>query len=268
MPDRIAALLAQRPVLADGAYGTALLPNVQAGERVEQLNLRAPALVCALAEAYVVAGARVLWSNTFGVCLPGFPKVERNDAMREGVAIARAAAGDTRAVFAALGPMACDTNDFAALLRIAREAGADALVLETMTRVPEALTWCAACTTEGMPVAVSYTVQRGEDGALRALDGVDLIDAALRAKDAGAFAVGVNCCDGPATVLDAVRALHDAGVGPIVARPNAGMPEPAETEVFAIATRALADAGAWLVGGCCGTTPAHITATARALALR
>ena len=268
MPDRIAALLTQRPVLADGAYGTALLPNVQAGERVEQLNLRAPALVCALAEAYVVAGARVLWSNTFGVCLPGFPEAERSDAMRAGVTIARAAAGNTRAVFAALGPMACDMDEFAALLSIAREAGADAVVLETMTRVPEALAWCAAGTAEGIPVAVSYTVQRADDGALRALDGVALIDAALRAKDAGAFAVGVNCCDGPATVLDAVRALHDAGIGPIIARPNAGMPEPAEAAAFATALRALADAGAWLVGGCCGTTPAHITTAARALALR
>jgi len=268
MPDRIAALLAQGPVLADAAYGTALLPHVQLGERVEQLNLRAPALVRALAEAYVAAGARVLWSNTFGVGLPGFPASERSDAMRAGVTIARAAAGDTRAVFAALGPMACDMDEFATLLRIAREAGADALVLETMTRVPEALTWCAACTTEGMPVAVSYTVQLTDDGALRTLDGVALIDAARRAKDAGAFSVGVNCCDGPATVLDAVRALHDAGLGPILARPNAGVPEPAEAEAFATALRALADAGAWLVGGCCGTKPAHIAAAARALALR
>jgi len=268
MPDRIAALLAQGPVLADGAYGTALLPHVQPGERVEQLNLRAPTLVRALAEAYVAAGARVLWSNTFGVGLPGFTASERNDAMRAGVTIARAAAGDTRAVFAALGPMACDMDDFAALLRVAREAEADAVVLETMTRVPEALTWCAACATEGMPVAVSYTVQRGDNGALRKLDGVALLDAARRAKDAGGFAVGVNCCDGPATVLDAVRALHDAGIGPILARPNAGMPAPAEAAAFATALRALADAGAWLVGGCCGTTPAHIASTARAIALR
>lgn len=267
MTHRLSSILMQRPILADGAYATALACKLGAGERAEQLNLRAPARVRALAQAYVDAGAMALWSNTFGVVLPQFPDADRVAALREGVAISRAVAGHSRAVFASLGPMT-EAAGYVEFAQTARGAGADAVVLETMTRLPAALAACCACAEADLPTALSFTLQRDGDGVLRTLDGVPLLEAAQRVQQAGAFAVGVNCCDGPDMVIEAVQILRKGVSLPILARPNAGIPEPADAASFARAVATLADAGAWLIGGCCGTTPAHLAAAARTLAAR
>lgn len=257
-------LLALPRVLGDGAYGTALQQALLPGERVEQLNLRAPEQVRGLAEAYVAAGAQAIWSNTFGLGLEGFPATEAIPALRAGVDIARAAAGKTRAVFAALGPLAPHLNDVAGTYTrlgiCAREASADAVMLETALNADMTQRAVAACVKAGVPVAVSFTLRRAATGHLETHDGMAWPEAALRAADAGAFAVGVNCCDGPSTVRDGISALASVVALPLIARPNTGVPHVCSPQHFADAADVLYRCGVWLVGGCCGTTPEHIAA--------
>lgn len=141
-------------------------------------------------------------------------------------------------------------------------AGADGVVLETMTDAEDARAGAAVLAGAGAPVAVTFTVALDAQGAVRTLCGALLRDAARRAEDAGAMSVGVNCCDGPATALAGVAALRGAVGVPIIARPNAGVGGSMGAEEFGAWGRRLFDAGAAVVGGCCGTTPGHIAALA------
>lgn len=253
--------------VADGAYGTALRGNARDGRRVEWMNLEAPDAVLALARAYVAAGAGVLWTNTFGAALEGMVDDARRDAaVAAGVRIAREAADGRVRVLAALGPLRGDAAaGYASLAETAMGAGADGIVLETMTVAEDARAAAALLAGAGVPVAVTFTITVDAAGAARTLCGAELRDAARAVEDAGAMAAGVNCCDGPATVLAGVHALCGAVGVPIIARPNAGVDQAMDAEVFGAWGRRLFDAGASIVGGCCGTGPGHIAAVARAL---
>lgn len=252
------------PLMADGAYGTALRSHVPSGGRVELLNLDAPDTVLTLARDYVAAGAQVLWTNTFGVILKDLNEDLRRDAvLRAGVEIARAAGGGSLPVLAALGPLRGEAvRGYARLGEVAMTAGADGVVLETMTHAEDARAAAALLTGLGVPLAVTFTIKIDAQGVPRTPCGGLLCDAARRAEDAGAMAVGVNCCDGPATVLAGLAALQGAVGVPIIARPNAGVGETMAAAEFAASGARLFAAGATVVGGCCGTTPAHLAAMA------
>jgi homocysteine S-methyltransferase len=249
----------------------------------DELNLRQPELVRAIHREYVDAGAELLETNTFGanpVKLAGYGLADATERINAAAArLAREAAGSRALVLGAIGPLGLRLEPFgetgvdeaeAAFRRQVAgllEGGVDGFLLETFSDVNEvAAALRAARALSDLPVLAQMTV--GEAGVTAygtapAVFGPEL-------ETLGADAVGVNCSVGPQGVLEAVEALAAAVRVPITAMPNAGLPRDvggrkmylASPEYFASYARRIVEAGARIVGGCCGTTPAHIRATA------
>jgi homocysteine S-methyltransferase len=291
MPSPFLAALAPATLAADGAMGTELYARgLGYDTNYEGLNLARPALVTDVHRAYVRAGARVLATNTFGANRVRLARhgLERRaaDLNRAAVRLAREAARGEAFVVGAVGPTglafagASARSDARAADEAFREqaaalasAGVDALLVETMGRLDELLLAARAARAEapGVPLVAQMTVDR----RLALADGASVDDAGRRLRDAGADALGVNCCDGPHTALLAAERLLPLGP-PVAVAPSAGLPRaagdrlvypvsPDDFGAFARAARAL---GVALVGGCCGTTPAHVRAAVRALGAR
>jgi methionine synthase I (cobalamin-dependent) len=277
-----------RPVLTDGAWGTQLQARgLPVGALPDLWNLERPETVEEVPRAYVAAGSRVVLTNTFRanrIALEACGRADQIDAInRAGVAISRRAAAGRAKVFASIGPsgkLAFDgqvSRDalFAAFAEQAASlaaAGADALVIETMIDLGEALVALDAAKSTGIPVVVSLVFDTGKRQD-RTMTGVTPEQAAEALAAAGADAIGANCGVGVAQSLDVCRRLRAATDRPIWIKPNAGLPEieagravyrttPSE---FAEAALRLADAGASFLGGCCGSTPEFIAALAQAL---
>ncbi|MDE6738344.1 MAG: homocysteine S-methyltransferase family protein, partial [Lachnospiraceae bacterium] len=149
------------------------------------------------------------------------------------------------------------------------EAGADLLVVETMMSLQETrAALIAAKEVCDLPVMATMTFE--SDG--RTLYGTDAITAAVVLESLGADAVGTNCSTGPDKMVDVVRSMAAVTTIPIIAKPNAGLPSldekgntvyDMEAEEFGICMKALVEAGAAIIGGCCGTTPEHIRSLRR-----
>ena len=150
------------------------------------------------------------------------------------------------------------------------EAGVDILAVETLMGMDEAAAALDAGAALGLPVMVSFSAEA--DGGL--LFGGTVWEAAAMAQELGAAAVGVNCSVGPDQLEAVVAGMRVVAEVPVIAKPNAGMPVMTETgealysmgpEDFARHMRTLVDAGAGVVGGCCGTTPDYIRQVRAAL---
>jgi homocysteine S-methyltransferase len=249
----------------------------------DELNLRQPELVRAIHREYVDAGAELLETNTFGanpVKLAGYGLADATERVNAAAArLAREAAGGRALVLGAIGPLGLRLEPFgetgvdeaeAAFRRQVAgllEGGVDGFLLETFSDVNEvAAALRAARALSDLPVLAQMTV--GEAGVTAYGTAPAVFGPELEAL--GADAVGVNCSVGPQGVLEAVEALAAAVRLPITAMPNAGLPRDvggrkmylASPEYFASYARRIVEAGARIVGGCCGTTPAHIRATA------
>jgi methionine synthase I (cobalamin-dependent) len=267
-------------VVADGALGTLALARRPGLAGPSALwTLEHPDLVLSIHRDYVAAGAGLLVTNTFLASRAWLPDAGPSvaEVNRAAVALARRAAGHRAAIAGSVGPVRAATFDFAVSVyaeQIAAlvGAGVDAVLLETMPALEPlvaALT-AARSTAAGVPVIASMTL----DGGARASDGASPADLAAAAERFGAAAVGANCSEGPASVLEAMRELSAATRLPLVARPSAGLPDlsvdapvyPVDAAEMAVWARRLAAAGASVVGGCCGTTPATVRAMAVALA--
>ncbi len=280
----------ERVLLGDGAMGTMLqdggLPD---GACPEEAVLSRPALVVGVHERYLEAGAEVIETDTFGAnCrkladygLAG--EVERIN--REAVRLARKAALGKAYVAGSVGPLGAQLAPLGALtfqeaveafreqMRALAHAGADALFLETFSDIREAkAALVAAREVSGIPVIAHMTF--GEEN--RTFSGTPPDVAAVVLTALGAAAVGTNCSLGPEGMLPVIEAMAKVTRAHLSVFPNAGLPElvdgktvfrksPAEMAAFA---ERFAAAGVSLVGGCCGTTPAHIRAMAGALARR
>jgi methionine synthase I (cobalamin-dependent) len=274
-------LIAARPVVADGAWGTQLQARgLGIGECPDAWNLTHPDLVGEVARAYVAAGSRVILTNTFranriALADTGLASqvVEIN---RRGVEISRFAPGHF--VFASIGPTGkmlasgevspeALAEAFAEQAQALAGAGADALLVETMSDLEEAVIAIAAARATGLPVAASVVFDSGKNKD-RTMMGNTPEQAAARLEEAGADAIGANCGRGIAGYIEICRRLHAATTRPIWIKANAGMPElkdgsavyTTSPEEFASHVPALLDAGATFVGGCCGTTPEFIRA--------
>jgi methionine synthase / methylenetetrahydrofolate reductase (NADH) len=296
---RLAELFADRPVLADGAMGTVLYARgVFINRCYDELNLSDPNLILSVHEEYLLAGAEILETNTFGANrfrlmrhgLGG--KVEEINAA--GVRLARQAVirlrekqGGDAWVAGSVGPLGVQLEPLGKTGRNeAREAfaeqigiltrggaglGVDLLIVETMPALNEArqALEAAKAVAPQIPVVVMVTV----DDESECLDGASPAQAAALLTEWGADAVGVNCSAGPATVLTAVEAMRGATARPLAAMPNAGMPRAVEgrnvylcsPEYMASFARKAITAGVQIVGGCCGTTPNHIRAMRSAI---
>lgn len=263
--------------LFDGGMGTMLQKaGLEAGEAPERLNRTHPEKIEAIHAAYAQAGADIITANTFGASRR---KLGEDPApyIAAGVAVARRAAGPDRYVALDIGPlggllepygdMSFDQayGMFAEIVRAGAEAGADLVLIETMSDLLEAkAALLAAKEHSSLPVFVTMTF--GEDG--RTFLGVDPAAAAVTLTALGADVVGLNCSMGPRELRPALREMLRSTHLPVMIQPNAGLPRLSggETvfdvgpEEFAACAGLFLEDGAAILGGCCGTTPEHIRA--------
>lgn len=263
-------------VLFDGAMGTQLQEcGLDAAEELpELLNLSHPEDVTAIHARYVAAGASVITTNTFGA---NSLKLEGRASVAEvfaaATACARAAgapyvAGDVGPTGALLEPMGelsfqAAYDLFAEQVDAIVSAGCDLILIETMADLREAkAALLAAKEHSNLPVLVTMTF--GEDG--RTFLGTPPEVAAEVLSSMGAAAVGLNCSLGPRELLPVARAMAARNRCALMVQPNAGLPhvEDGKTvydvspDEFAAAMAEMMDAGATVVGGCCGTSPVYI----------
>jgi 5-methyltetrahydrofolate--homocysteine methyltransferase len=288
MHQTLAKLLAAGPVPTDGATGTQLQQRgLPIGSCPDVWNLEQPDKVEDVARCYVEAGSRVILANTFGAnrfVLTRHGLAERvAEVNRAGVEIARRAAGGRALVFASVGPSGLmlvmgqvSEDDLKAAYVEQAEAiaaaGADGIVIETMSDIAETALAAAAAHATGLPVVACMTFGSGANKD-RTMMGVTPEQAAEQLIAAGADVVGSNCGQGIAGMVDICRRLHTVTGGPIWIKPNAGLPEMLDGKTiyrqtaaeFASYVPQLIEAGAALIGGCCGTTPEFIRAVAERL---
>jgi methionine synthase I (cobalamin-dependent) len=275
--NRVQKWLAAGPLVTDGAWGTELQKRgLVAGEVPDSWNLAHPERVEEVGAAYREAGSRVILTNTFRsnpIALAG-SGLETEAVNRAGVAISRKAAAGKALVFASMGPtgkllmMGDVTADevrsaFACQAAALAEAGADALLLETMSDIEEARLALAAARETGLPVIVSFSFDSGRKHD-RTMTGATPEQAAAMARENGADAVGANCGAGPDAFAEICRRFRAACDLPVWLKPNVGLPGvSASPDDFAASAAELLSAGASFVGGCCGTSPEFIRALAK-----
>lgn len=284
----IERLLAERPVVTDGAWATELQKLGPApGSSADVWNLDHPDRVEALGRSYVAAGARIILTNTFQANRIALGRHglagEVREINRAGVEISRRAAQGRALVFASIGPTgkllaAGEINEaelrkaFAEQVEGLAEAGPDGFVIETMSDPEEAKCAVLAAGEGGLPVVACMAFDSGKDKT-RTMMGATLQQAATVLAAAGADVIGANCGQGIEGYLRLYRGLASATELPIWLKPNAGSPELAGTDTvysiapddFARKALVLAEAGASFIGGCCGTTPELIAALKRVL---
>jgi len=282
---------ARVPLLADGAMGTMLhARGVAFSTCFDALNLHQPAVVAEVHRAYIDAGSDIILTNTFGanrykLAEHGLAEqvVEINAA---GVALARRVvlasfrnvtiAGDVGPLGVRLAPYGRVQRSqareaFVMQIRALVDAGADLIVIETMNDLQETLVAVeAAREVADLPVVASMTFTRDD----RTVLGDAPATVAQRLHKAGADIIGVNCSGGPVQLLRILEQLRAAVPdGRFWVKPNAGWPEqvmgriryPASPDYFGDYAWLFAQGGADVIGGCCGTTPAHIAAMRAAL---
>ena len=270
-------------VVFDGAMGTMLYSKgVFINQCYDELNVRSPDIVLAVHKAYVKAGAEVLETNSFGanrLKLAQYGLETQVAAINHAAArIAREAAGDRVLVAGAVGPLGVRLEPlgptslgeartlFTEQMVALKEGGADLFILETfsdLTEIEEAIK-AARDVDPAMPVVAQMTI--GADCVTPY--GAAVADVARTLDAAGADVIGLNCSVGPQTILDAIEKMVPATRRKLSAQPNAGMPRDvggrsmymASPEYMASYARHLIQAGAKIVGGCCGTTPEHVHA--------
>ncbi|HEY4899426.1 MAG TPA: bifunctional homocysteine S-methyltransferase/methylenetetrahydrofolate reductase [Terriglobales bacterium] len=269
-------------VLCDGAMGTLLLSKGIFIDRCyDELNLSQPDLIRGIHLEYLKAGAEIIETNTFGAnsfrlskhgCVDKLAEINR-----KGVRLAREAAKSFDALVAgAVGPLGVRIEPLGKIaLSEAREAfreqiaalneeGVDLLILETFVNLEElhqAILAAREVNSE-LPVVAQVTID--EDG--NCLDGSSPEHYGRQLEDWGADVVGINCSVGPVPILDALERVRTVTTVPLSAQPNAGMPRAVDgrtiflssPEYMASYAEKFVDIGVSLIGGCCGTTPAHI----------
>ncbi len=279
-------LLAAAPVITDGALGTELQARgLAAGELPDAWNLSHPEVVEEVIRGYAEAGSDIVLTVTFRanrITLASHG-LDVQAINRAGVEIAKRAAGRAK-VFGSMGPsgrllLTGEVTEeqlrdaFAEQARALAGAGADGIMIETMTDLAEAAIAIAAARETGLPVGASMVFDTGKNKD-RTMMGATPERVAAGLEAAGAGIIGANCGVGIASYVEVCRRLHAATSKPIWIKPNAGLPEmdggkavyrttPAE---FAAHVPALLEAGASFIGGCCGTNPEFIRAAVAAVA--
>ncbi len=270
------------PLILDGATGTELQKRGFSGdEAAEKWILEHPEAILEIQRSYVSAGSRVLYAPTFGANRTkleahGLFNVVEDYNVRL-VSLSREAAGGKALVAGDLSPTGLflyplgDTN-FEELVDIYTEqaaalekAGADLFVIETMMTVAEARAAVLAVrSVSRKPIFVSFTCDAGG----RTLTGSDVAAVLQIMQGMEIDAFGLNCSVGPSEMVPQLRRLYEIARVPLIAKPNAGVPEirGSETvydcppEQFTASLREMAEAGVCIYGGCCGTTADHVAA--------
>ena len=280
-----------RVLVSDGAWGTFLQQKgMQPGECPELWNIEHAADVADIGRSYIQSGADMIESDSFGGTsfkLKHFGLEARTAEINEAAArISRQAAGPDKWVIASVGP----TGQMLALGDVTEQeiydafkvqcaalakGGADALCIETMSAIDEAvLAVQAARKHTSCEVICTFTFEKNTKDEYRTMMGVSPADAAKALVEAGAHVIGTNCGNGMERMIEIVREMREAApTTPILVHANAGLPKnvngadifPDTPADMAKLVPALVAAGANIIGGCCGTTPAHINAIRKAV---
>ncbi len=274
----------QLPMLLDGATATNLTAaGMPSGVCVEKWISEHPEPLLRLQREFIAAGSQAVYAPTFGANRAALSHYglenEVSELNRRLVALSQSIAKPAGVL---VGGNLCPTGMFVPPLgeadfddiydiyreqiRALDEAGVDFLAIETQTSLADMRASVLAARTTNLPVFVTITI----DESGHTLTGGSLLPTVITLQAMGVEAIGVNCSSGPDSILEVIRQVASHTSVPIIAKPNAGVPmwnsstgngylPPAE---FAEGIRRLMQAGARIVGGCCGSTPEHIKAIA------
>ncbi|HQT91094.1 MAG TPA: homocysteine S-methyltransferase family protein [Candidatus Kryptobacter bacterium] len=291
MTSLLKALKSGRILVSDGAWGTMLQERgLQAGECPELWNITRRDDVLAVARSYVQAGADMILTNSFGgspIKLAHYGLQDRAVELNEAAAaISREAAGNDRFVLGSVGPtgemlmMGQVTEEsvydgFRIQAEALKKGGVDAILVETMSAIDEAtIAIRAAKEATGLEIICTFTFDKTLKGGYRTMMGVSPADMVKAVKEAGASIIGANCGNGFDQMVEVVREIRKADPStPVLVHANAGLPVIEDGKVVytetpaavAVMARELAQCGANIIGGCCGTTPDHIRALVKEL---
>ncbi len=282
--------------LLDGAMGTQLIARgIEVGKCNDYLNIDSPDIVFDIHRAYLEAGSDAVLTNTFGANKYTLARHGLSDKVKQvntaAAKVARRAAGQEKYVLGDIGPSGDflqplgnlnpeELKDaFAAQVKALMAGGVDGFIIETMTSLDEVTVAVEAVKSVcKLPVFASLAFDSAR-GDYRTMIGVDVESAVSKIVSLGVDAVGFNC--GTVSLEEYVElagkyvsAAKDLGKDVLIyAEPNAGKPELVDGRVvykvspedFAAAAEKIHSAGVNIIGGCCGTTPAHIEAVAKKL---
>jgi 5-methyltetrahydrofolate--homocysteine methyltransferase len=269
-------------LICDGAMGTMLQSKgLSAGECPDEWNISHSDAVFDVHRGYVQAGADIILTNTFGANRLKLKRCGLEDRLvninTEGAKLAREASGADVCVLGDMGPTGelieplgdLTYGDgyecFLEQALILKDAGVDGVIVETMSDPNEMKAAVSACARTGLLVIGSMTFQKGKSD-FRTMMGATVRGCVQGMIDSGCCIIGTNCGLGAGDMVELVRQMRDCMKTAIIAQPNAGMPRLVNGKtVFDQApvemaghVRQLIEAGANIVGGCCGTTPEHI----------
>ncbi len=274
--------MSEGPLLLDGATGSNLMAaGMPRGVSTEKWVLEHPEVLQELQRGYLAAGSQVLYAPTFQAHRAALPGEDIHALNARLVAVTREVAGrdvlvggdvSSTGKMAPLGSLSYEEalEIYSEQIGALKDAGVDLLVAETLLTVDEAAVILDAAAPFGLPVLCSLTIEA--DGSL--LFGGNIFDACADLEAMGADAVGVNCSVGPDQLDSVIAAIVSRVSVPVIAKPNAGLPVlddegnaiySMDAPAFAAHMRRIREAGASILGGCCGTTPEYIRALAETL---
>lgn len=271
--------LGKEIIFFDGGMGT-ILQAQGLNTLPEVWNIENTGAIFDVHSAYAKAGCDILKANTFGANRLKLKDYTPAKIISAGIKLAKKAAasvtpiprvalsiGPTGKLLAPMGDLEFEEaiDVFAEMVKAGAGAGADLILIETMSDTYEIkAAMLAAKENSGLPVMVTFSPDKNG----RLLTGADIVTAATLVESLGAVAVGLNCGFGPMQMTDSLAALCAAVQIPVIFNPNGGMPKIIDgntvfdlsPEDFAAQMKELTALGASVLGGCCGTTPAHISA--------
>ncbi len=278
MPMNFLEELKKRVLVFDGATGTMLQKlGLKPGGCPDELVLKDPGMVKKVHAAYIEAGSDIVTTNTFGANRPKLKEYGLEGRLREinvraaqcareeaGRAFVAGGLGPTGSFVEPVGDMSFDTAlaVYREQAEALKEGGVDLIIIETMMDIKEMRAAIIGARSTGLPVVATMTF----DETMRTVLGTPPESFAIMAEAAGADVIGANCSLGIEGIHKAVLAMSKVSSLPIIAQPNAGIPElrdnktvfPASHEDMAAYVPRLVEAGVRVLGGCCGTSPDHI----------
>ncbi|MBU1095593.1 MAG: methionine synthase [Ignavibacteriae bacterium HGW-Ignavibacteriae-2] len=278
--------LKSKKYLADGAWGTYLhKKGLKPGECPELWNSTNAKKVYEVAKSYVDAGSDIIETNSFGGSIIKLKEYQLGERCYElnklAAEISRSAGGNDTIVFGSIGPtgkfiITGDVTEeelyesYTTQSKALEDGGADVICLETFYDLEEArISIAAAKENTSLPVACTFTFDKSMDGTFTTIMGVTPSEMAVHLKEFGADIIGTNCGNGLLDMILIVEQIKMSdGSLPLLVQSNAGLPiieggglkYPEDPAFFISHFSKLMDAGADIIGGCCGTTPEHIAA--------